>query len=185
MCVCGGVGCVQGGRVLRWVPHLPGGSARKTRMSRRRSFKNAPTPASVPPVPVAHVNPSTLPRVCSQISGLREAAWVGAAGGGHACPSHRQRRAAPRRLVVPVAVGDVVELIGPHGWGGAGAGRARGETRWAVLVRADTPHPASANPTHRSRAPLRVFAPGGCSSAGRRTAPPAPAAPPRPACVAG
>ena len=32
-------------------------------------FKNMPTPERVPPVPIAQVKPSTLPPVCSQISG--------------------------------------------------------------------------------------------------------------------
>ncbi len=34
-----------------------------------------PTPASVPPVPMAQVKPSTLPFVCSQISGPVERKW--------------------------------------------------------------------------------------------------------------
>ena len=34
-----------------------------------RSLSAMPTPASVPPVPTAQMKPSTLPSVCSQISG--------------------------------------------------------------------------------------------------------------------
>ena len=32
-------------------------------------FRKKATPASVPPVPIAQVKPSTLPSVCAQISG--------------------------------------------------------------------------------------------------------------------
>src|SRR6516165_2593405 len=53
-----------------------------------RSLRAIPTPESVPPVPTEQVKPSTLPSVCSHISG---------AG----------------RLVMPASVGEVVELVGP------------------------------------------------------------------------
>ena len=47
----------------------PIGSASATTTSRLRSLRNAPTPESVPPVPIAETKPSTRPPVCCQISG--------------------------------------------------------------------------------------------------------------------
>ncbi len=58
------------------------------RMFLLRSLSAMATPASVPPVPTAQMKPSTLPSVCSQISGPVLSIW---------------------RL----AVGDIVELVGP------------------------------------------------------------------------
>ena len=49
---------------------LPGGSARKhLTFPSETVFRYLVVPAKVPPVPVAHVNASTVPVVCSQISG--------------------------------------------------------------------------------------------------------------------
>src|SRR5260221_6397094 len=47
----------------------PTGSAAAMRMSLFFSFRERLTPASVPPVPMAQVKPSTLPPVWRQISG--------------------------------------------------------------------------------------------------------------------
>jgi len=44
-------------------------------MSELRCFRYALTPASVPPVPTAHVKPSILPSVCYQISGPVLCVW--------------------------------------------------------------------------------------------------------------
>lgn len=57
---------------------LPGGSAKKHfTFPALTSFKYLVVPASVPPVPVAHVNASSFPSVCAQISGPVESmcAW--------------------------------------------------------------------------------------------------------------
>src|SRR5271157_1877553 len=51
------------------------GSAAAMTTSERQLFKYIPTPASVPPVPIAQTNPSTRPAVCSQISGPVDWAW--------------------------------------------------------------------------------------------------------------
>ena len=47
----------------------PIGSAMPIRMSGFFSFMNFDIPASVPPVPMEQMKPSSLPSVCSQISG--------------------------------------------------------------------------------------------------------------------
>ena len=47
----------------------PAGSATAMRIFGFCSFRYLLTPASVPPVPIAQVKPSTLPPVCAQISG--------------------------------------------------------------------------------------------------------------------
>ncbi len=53
----------------QWYIAAPMGSATAVRIFPFFSFRNWPTPASVPPVPIAQVKPSTRPSVCSQISG--------------------------------------------------------------------------------------------------------------------
>ena len=67
-----------------------------------RSFRNMPTPASVPPVPMAQVKASTVP------AGLLPDLGAGGA-------------------VVARAVGDIVELVGPDGTVGLGAGQLLGQ----------------------------------------------------------
>ena len=47
----------------------PRGSAQPITMSFFISRRNVETPASVPPVPIEQMKPSTLPSVCCQISG--------------------------------------------------------------------------------------------------------------------
>ena len=47
----------------------PSGSAQAVTILGLRSFSAMETPARVPPVPTEQMNPSTLPSVCSQISG--------------------------------------------------------------------------------------------------------------------
>ena len=52
------------------------GSAAAVTMSGRRSLRAMLIPASEPPVPIAHTNPSTFPSVCSQISGPVPSTWA-------------------------------------------------------------------------------------------------------------
>ncbi len=56
-------------RVNRSYMAAPRGSATPMTMSVFFSRRNIETPASVPPVPIAQMKPSTLPSVSRQISG--------------------------------------------------------------------------------------------------------------------
>ena len=62
-------------RLMKFASAEPAGSDSAMRTFFLRAFSPAATPASVPPVPAAHVKPSTAPSVSFQISIAVVAAW--------------------------------------------------------------------------------------------------------------